>query len=306
MTLPAGTDWLKDPAQGAEYPRSWLGRLDAWAARLPRSIVAVASWLLLAGFAVADYTTHQLVTFDDFYLLPIAVVAWYSGRRLGVVTAALATLAWGIDNARAPGFGEHPNMLLWSLVSRLAFFLVMALLVVALREHLRAERRLARVDSLTGVANRRGFEEAAFRETRRCQRYGQSFSIAYLDVDDFKRVNDEHGHHAGDELLFCLAETLRQHTRAADTVGRVGGDEFVVLLPETGGVQARRVVEKLRDQLRQATCVRQLPVTFSIGVVTFVRSPANLEEMLSRVDQVMYDVKRAKKDSVQFEVWPLG
>jgi diguanylate cyclase (GGDEF)-like protein len=287
-------------------PRSPAAHLNAWLAHAPRAGVVVASWVVLGLLAIADYSSHQLVAFDDFYLVPIAVVAWYAGRGPGATTALLATVAWAIDNARAAGFAEHPIMQSWSVVSRLGFFAVVTLLVAALKQHLDAERRLARVDSLTGVANRRGFEEAAFRETRRCQRYGKPFSIAYLDVDDFKRINDDYGHRVGDELLACLASTLRRHTRASDTVGRIGGDEFVVLLPETAPPQARRVVEKLREELGTAACARALPVTFSVGVVTFVQSPSNVEEMLSRVDQVMYDVKRSHKDSVLFEVWPVG
>jgi diguanylate cyclase (GGDEF)-like protein len=278
--------------------------VDAAVSRLPRWVVVGVAWALLGSFAAADHASDALVVFTDFYLIPVAVVSWYSGPIWGAMTSALATIGWAADDLPRFGLLEHPWTYVWDVASQLAFFLLVALLVYTLRERLRVEATLARVDSLTQLANRRAFEEACAQETRRCQRYGKPFSVAYLDVDDFKRVNDANGHSAGDRLLVCLADTLRNNTRAADTVGRMGGDEFVVLLPETNQTQARSAVQNIRERLGEFTCTRGLRVTFSVGVVTFAQPPDTGEEMLHQVDQVMYQVKRAQKDSVHYAIWP--
>jgi diguanylate cyclase (GGDEF)-like protein len=122
-----------------------------------------------------------------------------------------------------------------------------------------------------------------------------------MDLDQFKAVNDSLGHAVGDRLLCVVAEALKAHSRAADTVARMGGDEFAVLLPETNLEGAKAFLEGLRARLLQAMRANRWPVTFSIGSVTFSRAvPA--EEMIRRADVLMYAVKQRKKDAINFDL----
>lgn len=116
------------------------------------------------------------------------------------------------------------------------------------------------------------------------------------------KVNDSFGHQAGDDLLCLVAEIIRRNLRATDLAARFGGDEFAVLLPETGADAARAVVQRLQGQLLGAVRTREWPVTFSIGVVTFNDAPEAVDEMVKRADNLMYAVKQSGKNSIKQEV----
>jgi diguanylate cyclase (GGDEF)-like protein/PAS domain S-box-containing protein len=168
-----------------------------------------------------------------------------------------------------------------------------------LNQVLQREKELARTDMLTGLSNRRAFYEALQMERARAARYGRPITLAYVDLDNFKRVNDTLGHAVGDELLVCVADLLRQTLRLSDTVGRLGGDEFALLLPETSPGSAESLLEKLRKILMDAMQVRSWPVTFSIGAATFLNNPPPLEQMIRAADELMYAVKKSGKNSVE-------
>ena len=163
---------------------------------------------------------------------------------------------------------------------------------------LEAERKLARIDSLTGLANRRAFYEGAELERKRSLRRSRPLSIAYLDLDNFKQINDRNGHEVGDELLACVGGIMRANLRAEDLVARLGGDEFAVLLPESDYQAASGAVAKLHRILTTEMQKRCWPVGVSIGMVTFESIPENVEDMVHAADELMYTVKRDGKNRI--------
>jgi diguanylate cyclase (GGDEF)-like protein/PAS domain S-box-containing protein len=163
---------------------------------------------------------------------------------------------------------------------------------------LEAERKLARVDSLTGLANRRAFYEGAELERKRALRRSRPLSIAYLDLDNFKQINDRNGHEMGDELLACVGGIMRANLRAEDMVARLGGDEFAVLLPESDYQAASIAVTKLHRILSDEMQKHCWPVGVSLGMVTFESIPENVEDMVHAADELMYNVKRDGKNRI--------
>jgi diguanylate cyclase (GGDEF)-like protein len=172
----------------------------------------------------------------------------------------------------------------------------------------RRQRRLAHTleaqahtDVLTGLANRRRFFEVADAELARARRYGTPLSVLMLDIDHFKDVNDAHGHRAGDRVLQQLARTCLEVLRTVDVVGRVGGEEFAILLPETAREGAVEVAERLREAVGRAEVAREegvpLRVTVSIGVST-LSGAANLDTLMSQADTALYDAKHAGRNRV--------
>lgn len=167
-------------------------------------------------------------------------------------------------------------------------------------------RSLSFLDGLTGIANRRRFDDTMAREWRRCARSHLPLSLVILDVDHFKAYNDHYGHQAGDECLRVVAEVLSDHVRRpSDLVARYGGEEFVCLLPETYGVGATRVAEGFRAGVAE----RRIPhvqspvapyVTISLGVATVIPSPDGTPEQLAEMaDQLLYRAKRTGRNRVQ-------
>ncbi len=166
---------------------------------------------------------------------------------------------------------------------------------------LASERSLARSDHLTGLANRRAFEELLEMECKRSRRYKRPITLVYMDLDNFKRVNDGHGHQTGDEVLVAVAATLRSNLRATDCVARIGGDEFAILFPETDEDASRIVLRKLDAVLQELLTRTNWPIGFSFGVAIFPTPLDSLEAMLERADKLMYEAKNSGKGSMLFQ-----
>jgi diguanylate cyclase (GGDEF)-like protein len=169
----------------------------------------------------------------------------------------------------------------------------------ALEERLRA---LAVTDPLTGAFNRRHFSELGDAELRRAARYGHPTSLAMLDVDHFKAVNDELGHAAGDAVLRQVARTLGEAVRSSDVVARVGGEEFALLFPETGLRAARATAERIRRAMCGQSFVSQgLPrdrrITLSVGLAQ-QRAGDTLADVMQRADEALYAAKSTGRDRV--------
>lgn len=257
---------------------------------------------LMFCVAVGDYLTGAEVNFTLLYLAPIAFVTWFTGIGAGVSLSVLS----GFTAFVADGFARTAPLpavvLAWNQVVQLGTFLALALLLGVLKEKLLAEQHAARTDHLTQVANRRAFVETAAVELERARRTGRPLTVAYLDIDDFKHVNDVQGHARGDALLASIAATLAGATRTLDLVARLGGDEFGLLLVDTDGPTAESLLHRLRAALDQAVAEPGSEVTFSIGAATFLQPARSVDEMMALADQLMYDAKRAGKNALRLDV----
>jgi two-component system, cell cycle response regulator len=153
---------------------------------------------------------------------------------------------------------------------------------------------LLREDALTGLSNRRAILTQLGGMVSAARRHGHPLSIAVLDLDHFKRINDTHGHQTGDSVLVTAAQALGAHLRAEDQLGRLGGEEFLILLPDTDSVAASHVAEKLRHEV--AAAPTPVPVTVSVGVATWDGEAT--DDLLQRADDALYAAKDAGRDRV--------
>ena len=176
------------------------------------------------------------------------------------------------------------------------------MLTSKLSEALRRESGLARSDYLTGALNARAFYEIAQMEIVRARRFQHPFTIAYFDVDNFKAVNDQAGHHAGDDLLRVIVKTIKESIRATDSIARLGGDEFGVLFPESRPESIGQTIGRIQGQLLAVVSGGLVPVTFSIGALTCLSSPPTVNEMMKIVDRLMYSVKSEGKNRLRHEI----
>ena len=157
-------------------------------------------------------------------------------------------------------------------------------------EKLRAELA-SRTDALTGLQNRRAYEEVSQREEERLKRYGGDLSVIMLDINRFKQVNDIHGHACGDALLRQVAARIRHHIRSNDHAFRMGGDEFLILLPNTDREQAIQMAERLRQIIADKPILfhgKALQTSISLGVAQYRPSDNALDGLLRRADEAMY------------------
>jgi diguanylate cyclase (GGDEF)-like protein len=264
------------------------------------TIIGLA-FLLLVGALDYVLVPHE-VSVSLFYVLPIGLITWYAGERLGAAMAVASALIWFADDMLAGKSFAHPGIHAWNAGVRL-FFFGLTVFSIRLGKALERERTVSRTDFLTGAFNSRHFFELAEGEMDRATRYGHPFTIAYLDLDNFKFLNDAWGHRTGDHVLQVTVSILKEHLRKTDIVARMGGDEFAVLLPELGPAGAQAVLSKVHKMLLQGMQEQNWPVTFSIGALTFIHTPSSVDEMIHMADTAMYEVKKTGKNSVKYSIF---
>jgi len=263
------------------------------------AVTLVGVTLTVLVVAYVDSVTGTELRVFPLYFLPVLVVSLRLGRWPGLATAAACAAAWDLSH-RLAGLRPGGSAIdLANLFVMAVAFAVVALLGAAQRGWLQRERSLSRTDGLTGVLNGRGFYEAAAVELARSSRYGHSLTVAYVDLDGFKEINDRFGHARGDAVLLAVARAIRRGCRSTDIVGRLGGDEFVVLFPESGHDAAEAALVKLRARVQEAASEHGPALTASIGAVSFAKPPAEVEVLVHEADKAMYAAKAGGKDALR-------
>ncbi len=269
-----------------------------------RSFWIVVGFSLIGGVGLLDFLTRYEFDFSLLYLIPIALLTWLTGRRLGMVASVLSVCLRLLSHVATENSIAELVVPAWNALIRLSMFVIVALLLSALRKALDRERELAKVDYMTGAINSRFFSEVVQMELHRTRRYKHPFTIAYLDIDNFKSVNDQLGHTIGDQVLRAVVTQAKQRLRKTDVVARVGGDEFAVLLPETDQDAAKVVLSTLHNDIVGGLQQRQWPVTLSIGVLTCRDAPQAPDDVVRMVDDLMYSVKRGGKHAIKYATFP--
>jgi diguanylate cyclase (GGDEF)-like protein len=262
---------------------------------------------VVAAIAWADFATGTEVSLSVIYLLPVIMVAWVTRSTLYGVIVAVAAIATVPAEAYRTHFTSQSALVAsWNALVRLALFCVVLYLIERVQILVARQEELALTDELTSLANSRAFRNLCRREIERSRRYGHALSLAYIDIDDFKLVNDLRGHTEGDRVLQAMASVARATVRSVDTVARLGGDEFAVLMPETGAADAEPVMGRVHEAFQKAAGESSCPMTCSIGLATFERSPASVDELIDQADQLMYQAKADGKDSLRHRVFTDG
>jgi diguanylate cyclase (GGDEF)-like protein len=263
----------------------------------------VAGIAIIGLLGSLDYVTGNELTLSLFYLIPIVLVTWVVHRKTGLFMSFISGLTLlGAEMAAGQTYSQPIFYLLNTLV-RTLFYVVVVYLVAELQKSRREEQLAARTDFVTGAVNARYFNELLQMEISRIRRYPHPITLVYVDVDNFKLVNDLFGHKIGDDVLRCIADELKAQLRVTDTVARLGGDEFVMLLPSTRQAEARLVVSKVYANLIEEMTQRNWPVTFSMGAVTCEFSPYSAEQLVNMADELMYEVKNSTKNDIRFRTW---
>ena len=269
--------------------------------QFPRWGMVVAVLILTAFLSFVDWFTGRDVSFLIFYLVPIGFASWYAGSRWGVTIALLCGTVWYLEDVMGRETLPSAFLIAWNLVTKGIFLVVISRLFSRLKAALDSEARMARTDPLTGVANRRVLFDVLEYEIRAMPRTGAPLSLAFIDLDNFKEINDSIGHDAGDEVLRGVVRGIKAGVREMDLVARVGGDEFIIMMPGADSDAATRMADRVRKAVLVQMAAGEWPCNLSIGVVTCTTPPCDPDELVTRADKLMYRAKKAGKGQTVVE-----
>lgn len=267
-----------------------------------KKLLTPLSLIIVIALGIVDHFTGYEISFSIFYIFPILVTAWFRGRPSGIIIAFLSALTWLAADLTSGHSYSHNLIPLWNMSMRFCVFTIMVFLLSAVKKNLDLQNTLLRLDVLTGLDNVKSFMERANIEKSRSARFKRPFTIAYIDIDNFKQLNDTFGHVKGDILLREVGKAIRENIRTYDITGRFGGDEFVLLFPETDNEQARPVVNKIKSCVEEVLKKHFEPLTLSIGVLTVSKPDYPMDGMIKISDDLMYSVKKKNKNGIAYDV----
>ncbi|MBK5257571.1 MAG: GGDEF domain-containing protein [Vicinamibacteria bacterium] len=264
------------------------------------------SVVMIVGIGWIDFFSGTELRLFPLYYAPISLLAWNVGRTGALAAAFISATAWFGCNYLAGMEFSSPGLWMANTLVLGTSFAIVGLLISTLKVALTREQELSRTDPLTSLLNRRAFYEEGGRILALCRRKNRPVTLAYMDLDNFKTVNDTLGHDAGDGLLRIVSEALRASTRPSDICARLGGDEFAVLLAEADPGDATVVLERLRRMVSDRFASMAVPVTCSLGAIAFMVAPEHMDKMVSAADSRMYAAKAAGKNRLHLEVEGAG
>jgi len=262
-----------------------------------KSVLAIAI-VLVVVISLVDTFSGSEIRLIPFYFVPITLAGMVLSKVNGYIFAFCSAILWAIANYSAGLRFSSEWVWAWNLtVQAIAFIIVLELVrqlhIARIKEH-----EMARIDPLTGLLNSRAFYEQSHSLLSLCHREKLPIVLAYIDLDNFKSVNDKEGHQRGNDILNIIAQLMKTNFRTSDLIARLGGDEFAVLLPDTAIHDAHEVLERFRIATFNQMRIVGNNVTTSIGGIACSCSPLDIDMLLKSADQFMYNVKGSGKNQV--------
>ena len=275
---------------------SYLKRL-ASPGFIPDNVAILISYLTILIIFPVDIITGSQISLHVIYVFPLAIIALHCSRInfvtgavvLSILVQFLTLLTFDDDSLGAKAF-------LFGMV--LLSDITLVLIARYARFNILEAERLSTTDPLTRLSNRRALEIAIKAESTRQRRYGGVYSLVLIDLDGFKGVNDTMGHMEGDNALVLLADILRRNTRKSDMIFRIGGDEFVVLMPNTEVGDCKKLCDGFCKTIAEDMQNASYAITASIGYTTVEQEPQLSIDILTLADRAMYEAKAGGKSRV--------
>jgi len=270
---------------------------------IPRGRLIIIAMGALFIVGVIDSLTGFELSVSFFYLIPITMIAWVFGRKRGLAFSVLSAIVWLASDLLSGHEYSNSAIGVWNTMIRFGFYSVVAILLAELKHLLEEERILANTDPLTGALNRRSFNQIAEKKMIVSEVNRRPYTMVYIDLDNFKAVNDILGHATGDLVLKTVVDMVQKEIRSTDFLARLGGDEFAILLTDIDQEHAESIVQRLQSALLEKMETNDWGITFSIGVLTVLSMPESADKLVSLTDALMYEVKVKGKNAIQYSTY---
>ena len=270
------------------------------AEKLPKQYLTFLGYLLVLAIGSIDTITSYDTSISLLYLLPIILIAWFEGGVPAVIISIFSAITWAVSDLVSGHAYSNITVPIWNAVMVLGMFLIVAYSIAAIKKLVMKEREHANTDDLTGAANIRAFYEQARAEINRSAMHKRPLTLAYIDIDNLRHVNDTLGHIAGDYLLHEVAQIMRSTLRPTDILSRLGGAKFAILMPETKNENAAGIIDKVQEHLQDMVKKNGWPVTFSAGVVTRDGTTYSIHELIKMAEDLTNTAKEAGKNVVKY------
>lgn len=271
--------------------------------KIPKKYKAFIFTLILSLFCVIFYIDFKILFNEITLLLPYILLLSLSTliheNKTGLFFLFLTIIFWFISKTKL--FSNLSLVIYLNLIIKSTFIILQYLLILYIKKLYYEVEELSLVDELTGLKNRRGFYILAQYELNNINRKNKFISALFIDIDNFKTVNDTKGHKEGDKILKELSRVIINSTRNIDICTRFGGDEFCVLLPEVNQKESKEIVKRINDNFNES-CIHNLwAVSLSTGVFS-TKKKIELEELIKRSDVLMYKAKNSGKGKIAYEI----
>ena len=263
-----------------------------------KHIVAVLSSSLVIVLGLMDYYSGREISFSIFYLIPISIAVIFVDFKFGLLISFLSAVSWHLAETNSGEVYKNLIIPFWNSFMRFGYFILHSYLLSKLMLLYERTKIDSLTDPLTNAMNSKYFYDLFERELKKSRRTGKAFTLIYFDLDNFKLINDTYGHQAGDLLLKKLSHSVTENIRPSDIFARIGGDEFVLLLPETGYRKSDISIKRIKRVIEIETRKNNWPVTLSIGAITYKTFGYTIEEMIKQADEQMYKVKKTGKNNI--------
>lgn len=282
---------------------SFLIHLIKFVARQSKLLLLVLSYLVVLFIGIIDYLTGPEIALSILYVVPVLLVVLSTNKKQGFIISLVAAAVWLVADLLVRHFYASPVIPWWNAAVRFAFFALITNFASTFKKMYEQEETLARTDFLTGAANRRLLFETAQTKLFDPETLELPFTTIYLDLDNFKKINDTLGHAAGDDILYAVGNIIKQNLRKTDIVARIGGDEFVILLPGADAEDSKEIALKVKEKITEQANKEKWPLTVTMGCATFLKLPMSVAEIISKADDLMYEAKDAGKNTIKARIW---
>ena len=263
-------------------------------------LISIASVVILG---ITDYLSGFEMSFSIFYLIPISLTILLGDFKLGILISLLSAISWYLADISSGHTYQSIFTPIWNSIVRFGYFLIHTYFFSQFIKLYEKTKMSSLTDSLTGVANTRYFTELFERELKKAKRTKLPFTLLYIDLDNFKFINDTYGHQMGDSLLKIISKTISESIRPSDIFARLGGDEFALLLPESDYKESKSLIKRIKRTIETQLQKNNWPITLSIGAITFKKFDSTISEMIKQTDDFMYKVKKDGKNNIEHSLF---